>query len=272
MVSTLRLKTRKNKIYLPPRYDTEKLRQQSNEKDDYVLECRNRFTVLEMLPDEDIEIDVNHHCKKVEEVFQESANITLGQRSEIRRKKWISSETWKLIEKRRIAKLNFESLREDSPYLALLRTEYWSLDSEVKRCSRRDKRRFIDSTAKTTEHNLNRRDGRSIRYAYEGIREITGKKRKRSELPVRSKNGNLLTKESEIKARWKEHFEETLNRPTQADEEDIPEAEHDLPIDVSDIRLAEVALPIRQPKNDKPLVYKVLHQRCRRLMRFEHLL
>ena len=253
VVSTLklRLKARRPKIDMPPRYDIEKLRQQSSEKDDYVLECRNRFAVLEMLPDEEAEINVNYHCKKVEEIFQESASLTLGQESGIRRKKWMSCETWKLIEKRRTAKLKYESLEEDSPHITLLRAEYLSLDSEIKRCSRRDKRKFIDSTADKTEHNLNRGDGRSIRYAYEGIREITGKKRKRRELPVRNKNGNLLTKESEIRARWKEHFEETLNRPTPPDEEDIPEAEQDLPIDVSDIRLAEVVLALKQLKNYK---------------------
>ena len=204
-----------------------------------------------MLPDEEAEINVNIHCKKVEETFQESANITLRQGRGMRRKKWISNETWELIEKRRIAKLNFESLKEDNPYLALLRTEYLSLDSEVKRCSRRDKRRFIDFTVDNTERNLNRGDGRSIRYAYEGIREITGKKRKRSELPVRNKTGNLLTKDSDIRDRWKEHFEETLNRPVPPDEEEIPEAEYDLPIDVSDIRLAEVTLAIKLLKNYK---------------------
>ncbi|XP_064116535.1 uncharacterized protein LOC135222377 [Macrobrachium nipponense] len=187
LVSTLRhkLKTRKANIDLPPRYDIEKLRQQSSENDDYVIECRNRFTVLEMLPDEEVEMDVNIHCKKVEEIFQESANITIGEGIGARRKKWKSCETWKLIGKRRMAKLNFESLKENSPHLTLLRNEYMSLDSEVKRCCSRDKRRFIDSTTDKTEHNLNRGDGRSIRFACEGIREITGKKRNRGELPVR---------------------------------------------------------------------------------------
>ena len=256
VVSTLKLKLKRKRgdSNLPPKYDIEKLRQHCTEKEDFIFECRNRFTVLQTLADTDngeIENNVNTHWREIEDTLQESANTTLGQGRRVRRKKWLSDETWDLIQKRKTAKLRFESSRNDNPNLTLLRAEHLSLDSEVKRCSRRDKRRYINQIADRAEEDFKRGGGRSTRYAYEGIREITGAKKRKSELPVRDINGNMLTKDTEIRARWKEHFETILNRPIPPDEEEIPEAEQDLPIDMSIIRQEEVYLAIKQLKNYK---------------------
>ena len=46
----------------------------------------------------------------------------------------------------------------------------------------------------------------------------------RKEIPVKDRNENLLTKDNDIKNRWKEHFETVLNRPIPPTD-DIPEAE-----------------------------------------------
>ena len=252
VIATLRLKlkAKKPKTSLPPKYNSEKLRQQSNAKENFIFECRNRFAVLDMLSDEE-EMDVNAHNKEIENIFQETANSTLGRENGHLRKKWMSDETWSLIKQRKNAKLKYESLDNDSPHMIICMTEYKSLNSEVKRSCRSDKRKFINSAVEKMECNLNKGEAESVRNAYKGIQEITGKKRKGSELPVRDKHNNILTKESEIKARWKEHFEETLNRQSPPDEEDIPEADHDLPIDVSEIRLTEVKVAIKQLKNHK---------------------
>ena len=183
VISTLRLKLKatKAKTSLPARYDSAKLRNHSTEKESFIIECRNRFAVLDALSNE-LEMDVNAHSKEIENVFQETASSTLGRESGVRCKKWISSETWSLIKQRKNAKLKFETLDSDSPHMTICRTEYQSLDTEIKRCCRRDKRRFINSTAERMEYNLNKGDGESVRNAYKGIQEITGKKRIGSEL------------------------------------------------------------------------------------------
>ena len=72
---------------------------------------------------------------------------------------------------------------------------------------------------------------------------------KRKEIPVKDRNGNLLTKDNDIKNRWKEHFETVLNRPIPP-AEDIPEAERDLNIGGGEITL-EVEKAIGQLKNNK---------------------
>lgn len=255
VVSTLRLKLKRKKAdcNLPARYDIEKLRQQSIEKEEFILECRNRFTVLQTMDDmenEEAENNVNTYWKDIKDTLRESAKNTLGQGGRERRKQWLSDETWELIQKRKTAKLRFESSESGNPNLNMIRAEYLSLNSEVRRCSKRDKRRYVDQIADKAEENLNRGGGRSTRHAYDGIREITGVKKRKSELPVRNINGNMLTKDVDIRARWKQHFEMVLNRPIPPGEE-IPEAEQDLPIDMSNIRHAEIEVAIKQLKNYK---------------------
>ena len=56
-----------------------------------------------------------------------------------------------------------------------MRTEYWSLHSEVRRLSRRDKRRQINEKASETEILINKNDGQSQRIAYKSIiKEVSG--------------------------------------------------------------------------------------------------
>lgn len=75
------------------------------------------------------------------------------------------------------------------------------------------------------------------RIAHESIKDLIGCAQKRKEIPVRSRNGNLLTKDN-IKTRWKEHFETVLKRKIPPEEE-VPAAERDLNIDVGIIGLEE---------------------------------
>ena len=47
---------------------------------------------------------------------------------------------------------------------------------------------------------------------YEATRKLCNKGPRKAGM-VKNKDGNLLTKEGEVKARWQEHFTEVLNRP-----------------------------------------------------------
>ena len=55
-------------------------------------------------------------------------------------------------------------------------------------------------------------------------------------MSVREEEGNLLTKNVDIRNRWREHFETFLIRPIPP-KEDIPPAQEDLNIDTGEIRL-----------------------------------
>ena len=70
---------------------------------------------------------------------------------------------------------------------------------------------------------------------------------------VRSKNGNLLTQEDLVRERWKEHFQEVLNRPAPSHQiipEDCALAEDEdcLDIDTGPFTLEEVRAVIKHLK------------------------
>ena len=242
----MKLKSPKNEQHGSARYDVDLLRRDGNEKQEYMLECRTRFSALEMLEEE--EMDVNEMWRNGKEVLHEAAKHTIGRRRRAKRKKWMSDETWSMVEKRREAKLKSEL--SNGVNRDVERAEYFSLHSEVKRLCRRDKRRHVNEKVTHTEVLMNKNDGQSQRIAYEAIKELTGAANKRSEIPVRDRNGVLLTKDSDIKNRWKEHFDDVLNRPIPPDVE-IPAAERDLDMDVRNIRAEEVQKAIDQLKNYK---------------------
>ena len=73
---------------------------------------------------------------------------------------------------------------------------------------------------------------------------------------VRSKSGNLLTQEDLVRERWKEHFQEVLNRPAPTHQiipEDcvLAEDEDCLDIDTGPFTLEEVRAAIKHLKNGK---------------------
>ena len=66
-------------------------------------------------------------------------------------------------------------------------------------------------------------------------------------MPDRNREHNILTKNVDIRNKWREHFETVLNRPIKP-EEDIPSAQENLNIDSGKIRLEEVVAALKQLK------------------------
>ncbi|VDI54248.1 Hypothetical predicted protein [Mytilus galloprovincialis] len=62
---------------------------------------------------------------------------------------------------------------------------------------------------------------------YQITKKLCGQKRN-TNMPVKDKQGNLITSEREQENRWNEHFKEVLNRPEPETTANIPIAEHDL--------------------------------------------
>ena len=88
------------------RYDTQKLLD-LDIKAEFNLECRNRFAILETLNDDEHieqlnEVEeqrevINNRWRDVKEVYQGAATEILGRARTVRRK-WISNETWNIIQ------------------------------------------------------------------------------------------------------------------------------------------------------------------------------
>lgn len=86
--------------------------------------------------------------------------------------------------------------------------KYRTLDKEVKKSARQDKRRFVEDLGKEAQDVADRRDTRTV---YKIAKVLTGSFTNRSSV-VKDEQGNVLAKEEEQTTRWVEHFQEVLNR------------------------------------------------------------
>ena len=86
---------------------------------------------------------------------------------------------------------------------------------------------------------------------YEITNKLCGKLRKSSPVPVKDKNGILLTKSEEQLERWREYFEEVLNRPPPDDPPNLEPASIDLNIPTGRISKREILSAIREINSGK---------------------
>ena len=86
-----------------------------------------------------------------------------------------------------------------------------------------DKRDFVEGLAEEAERAA---ASRNMKQLYDTTKKLAGKFKK-SERPIRDKNGTVLTVDKQLN-RWAEHFRELLNRQRPQNQPDIQPAEEDL--------------------------------------------
>ena len=87
----------------------------------------------------------------------------------------------------------------------------------MKKSVKTDRVNFIDSLAKEAEDAAARGNMKQL---YDTTRKLAGKF-KQAERHIKDKNGVILTSEDQM-GRWRDHFEELLNRPAPSNPPDIP--------------------------------------------------
>ena len=87
--------------------------------------------------------------------------------------------------------------------------KYRELDIVVKRCCKRDKKKWVDDKGREAQEGIVRNDSKTV---YKIVRDLTGSPAAAS-VPVKDKNGKILMIEEEWNARWVEHFSSVLNQP-----------------------------------------------------------
>ncbi|KAL5007014.1 hypothetical protein ScPMuIL_015820 [Solemya velum] len=85
---------------------------------------------------------------------------------------------------------------------------------------------------------------------YQLTKKLCGEKNS-TNIPVRNKQGTLLTAEKDQEIRWTEHFEEVLNRSDPTNIPEITEAEEDLDINLDTPSKEELVKAIQCLKNNK---------------------
>jgi hypothetical protein len=135
----------------------------------------------------------------------ETVENILGFR-EIKKKDWMSEETWTKIQKRKNIKMMLNSSKTRSKKLTL-QEEYWVADTDVKKSTRRYTRKWVSEQANKAEEAVREGD---IKEFYNIIRKLSKRKYEGMQ-PRKNKHGALLTNEDNQMRRWQEYFTEILN-------------------------------------------------------------
>ena len=86
---------------------------------------------------------------------------------------------------------------------------YQTVDRQVKKSCRKDKRLWLESKAREARDASRRNDTKTL---YKIVKKLTGTKNT-SNIPVKDTHGKTLLAEGDQNAHWVEHFKETLNQP-----------------------------------------------------------
>ena len=240
VLSKIRLKLKKTTQKTTPRlFDSAKLRDK-NTKEAFSIELSNRFHLLQEVPIDDL----NLYCTKIQEMFTTASECTLGYKS-VKRKPWISDDTWKLIEERKvikqrkIANSNCERSKEE------LNTKYKIKHKEVRSSAKKDKRTFVEGKATEAQEAAAKGDSRTL---YKITKELTGRYSSQTSTVVKDKNGKILSNEADQCARWAEHFKSILNREDPKKRADIQERTRELEMKRGMISCLEIEKAIAMSK------------------------
>ena len=223
----------------------------------FVLELRNCFSALAEEADNDVDnadtCVVQTKWEAIKKTYQYTGETVLGYRKR-NNKEWITADTWDRVGERK--NIRKKLLDAKSPRIQeRLQSEYRQRDREVKKSARKDKRSFVDNLAKEAEEAAVRGE---ISTVYKITKQLCNKNTSKS-IPVKSKDGKVLTTEREQAARWVQHFQEILNRPEPDDPANPAPADTFLEIDVSQPTVAEVRIAIKTMKSGRAPGVDAIH-------------
>ena len=175
-----------------------------NRKKEFSIELKNRFELLQK-ENEGNNLEIEDIWNNTKTMFTETSEKILGYKNN-QKKDWITNETWNKIEERKNIKNKLNSSRTRAKKQEL-QVKYNEANKDIKKRVRQDKRKYIEEIAARAEEASKRHDTREL---YKITNSLSGKKIYR-DCPIKSKNGSLITNETEQLKRWQEYFGEMLN-------------------------------------------------------------
>ena len=204
-------------------------------QEDYTLNLSNRFSVLQDLQEEDVNIEDGLKETMIttcEEVLCTTRN---------RQKERISTQSLRKIQERKDKTVSVNNSRTRAKK-ARTQEEFSKANKEFKNSINADKRSFMDGLAKEAEEAAASRNMKKLFHTT---------KYSKPERPVKDKDGNTIMGTEQQLKRWAEHFNDILNRPIPQNPPDILPAEADLPINCGQPTRQEIRKTIRQMKSGK---------------------
>uniref|UniRef100_A0A0L8G0E8 Endonuclease/exonuclease/phosphatase domain-containing protein n=1 Tax=Octopus bimaculoides TaxID=37653 RepID=A0A0L8G0E8_OCTBM len=206
----VKLSTRRRQTNPRVKLDVQKLKKEES-KQSFQLALHNRFQALQT---EEAEANVEESWTNLKEATVGVSKEVLGRRP-VSRKLWISDETGQKVEENKMLKeLNQARTHQQKQAVT---SKYSEVVREVKKKQRRDRRKYFNEVADEAETAVRQGDLMAL---YSTIRLLSGR-RSNPVRPVKDKVGRLLTSIEDQLARWKEHFQETLNRPSRQDPKEM---------------------------------------------------
>ena len=129
-------------------------------------------------------------------MVQETVIKTIPKKKKWKKVKWLSEEALQIVEKRREVKGQEQKER------------YTHLNAEFQRTARRDKKAFLSEQCKEIEENDRMR---MIRDLIKKIRDTKGTFNAKMGT-IKDRNGMDLTEAEDIKKRWQEYTEGTIQK------------------------------------------------------------
>ncbi|XP_072023049.1 craniofacial development protein 2-like [Amphiura filiformis] len=163
-------------------------------KQDYEVTIGGKFAPLMNLDTTDVE-DI---WTGVKIAFNDTSNAVLGSKKSNKQEQWISEEVIHLSKER--SKVKLKKLENPS-----LKPRYNYLNQEIKRKTKGCKDMWIQGLCTKVEH-----QAAKSKEVYATIKVITKKPTIRMQT-IKSKDGRVLTGQTEVKTRWKENYDELYN-------------------------------------------------------------
>ena len=215
--------------------------QDEEKKKDFKLELSNKFKALENLE----AMTIEEHWNGIKEVVTSTCTTVLGPKKDIH-KEWITQESLDKIRKRRESKEEINGSRTNEEK-ETAREKYSVAHKEVKESIKKDKNAFIESLAEKAEQAA---ANGHMRIVYQTTKTLSGKFSKPA-VPVKDKEGRSIFEQKGQCDRWKEHFNELLNRPPPENPPELLPARRDLQMVVDAPTKEEIAKALKLLKSHK---------------------
>ena len=251
IMSEIKVKLSGKKVPRKKRFDMEKLNEM-DVQNKFQIKIQNRFEVLTNLTDDkDPEIEWENFKIEINKVAEEE----LGYRK-IGKRNWISKETEELQAEIRKSK---EAAMNPGKNGIEKTTELNELRTQLKKRLIKDKNKMLEETANEMEDAYKRGDSKKL---FANVNKLSGSTITKiiNIEPVKDRNGEILTEKEKIMARWKQHFDEILNRedPNNTEEtfNEINQSEDRCKLEdeigeEDDITLEEIERAVKQMRKNK---------------------
>jgi hypothetical protein len=252
VVSEIKVKLHGKKPAGAVRYNTEKLKQQEI-YNKFQIKMQNKFEALNNLVDECQEPETEWNNFK--EAINQTAIEELGYRK-TEKKTWVSIQTENIIAE--VTRSKKEMLSAGSNNKKSEKNKNLNeLRKQLKKSLSEDRNKMLENLAQEMEEAYKRGDSKKL---FANVKKLSGDNNSKqiSIEPVK-KNGELITEKNKIMERWKEHFQEILNREEpKKTQETIQEIkcseamyEEEDSLMAEDISLEEVEKAVKQMRRNK---------------------